>query len=305
MDHSYTPARKTSRPTVEVTVPVKRAQSSSRVSSAASIADDASGDGTNETNTPATSAVMTPADSDVNTSRKRVSATARAQELRTGALSLGNSQRGRKRTASAMSTGPQSAERSDADLARALQFEEYGEPAPKRQKASGSKRRNVREVADSTDDEFIAELDDLSDANVSDDDSVVDWQPRRKVKTSTRARSNFVVPDSEGSPLTELDELGEQDDVYNSPPGVSESESPAPAFEVEPPVLQRSRTANAAHSRARGSGLRRRTSRPPWMSYRVSGLLTSDISYGANASLGFQGTAEARETASAGSCNVG
>lgn len=110
-----------SRQSLQVAVPVKNL-SASHTSSSRSSVENGSG------STPATSVAITPVESDGNRPNKRVSASARAAELRSSTMSLGT-QRGRKRA-------PLSFTNEDIDeaLARALQAEEYRAINPKRQK---------------------------------------------------------------------------------------------------------------------------------------------------------------------------
>jgi len=98
--------------------------SASHTSSSRSSVENGSG------STPATSVAITPVESDGNRPNKRVSASARAVELRASTMSLGT-QRGRKRAPSNFTK-----EDIDEALARALQAEEYRAINPKRQKIS-------------------------------------------------------------------------------------------------------------------------------------------------------------------------
>lgn len=135
---------------LEVVIPAKKDGSpsdSSRSSLGIHSADGATG-----FNTPATS-VGVATDSDIKKPRVRVNASERASRLRSETLNWGTSQRGTKRSATALSVDEADGERADAALACALQLKEYEEPYPKKRKISaksarGSKKQELQELRD-------------------------------------------------------------------------------------------------------------------------------------------------------------
>ncbi|KAJ5591785.1 DNA repair protein RAD16 [Penicillium hispanicum] len=134
---------------VEVVIPARKNESPS--DSAGSSMGPSSADGTTGYNTPATS-VGASAGSDIKITRARVNASYRAQTLRSSTMSRRASLRGTKRSATEADR-----EATDADLAHALQMEEYDRRRPKKQRISISRGRQSRgqnlEVEDSTDSE--------------------------------------------------------------------------------------------------------------------------------------------------------
>ncbi|KAF9884115.1 DNA repair protein rad16 [Aspergillus nanangensis] len=243
--------------TLEVAIPLKSQSRRSISSSAASV--ETSGDGSNEYNTPDTSVIVTPAESDAGRSKKRVSASTRAQELRSSTISLGTRQ-GSKRTFAATSDSP--TETSDEALARALQAEEYRAPLFKRQKTS----RNIKvEIADSAGDS--SELSEPEDNDLS-GDGFEQWQPP-KTRNSLRRAAPIVVLDSED------DQDGEE--AYQHVPSSVEAVT---SESNEQPLAQqrRSKAKNAPKSRTKKQKTRARGIRsltPPtaaqsWMTLRAS-----------------------------------
>lgn len=113
-------------------------------------------------NTPATTVNPTPTESDsIPSGRpKRISAAARAMELRNSSFALGSS---RKRTAKELTVVEDSqSEGSDARLALTLQAEEYGEEADsKRRKLSEPIVKKKRVIKNSTDEDDGEDLNDL------------------------------------------------------------------------------------------------------------------------------------------------
>lgn len=105
--------------------------------------------------TPDTSVVATPGGSDSNykPTKKRVSASDRAQQLQSSALSLGASSgpAGKKRSLGEMSMGGSSTSLDDAALARKLQLEEYGGVGIKQPKLSASGKGKKAVISDSED----------------------------------------------------------------------------------------------------------------------------------------------------------
>ncbi|OJJ42996.1 hypothetical protein ASPZODRAFT_136870 [Penicilliopsis zonata CBS 506.65] len=142
---------------IEVAIPVRKINTPSTASSTIAT-EDISADGTTEYNTPATSVAETPAAPDTSEKRKRVSASARASELRSSALAL-KTRSTAKRSHSLVATEESEPETADAVLARDLQLQEYDRPLRKRQKTSRAK--NSVEIRDSFDTEsFLSELSD-------------------------------------------------------------------------------------------------------------------------------------------------
>jgi len=214
---------------IEIHIPVKKESPAQGPSSSTSV-DGASRDEMNGDDTPATSVAVTPADSETNKPRKRVSASARARELRSSAFSLSTA-RGLKRDASALSADDSTIESSDAALARALQMEEYQRTGVKRQKLSMGRSKPALEIQNSTDDDDM--LTDLGSP------------PRHKAGDSLGAGNEAVIADSEDSALSDLDDLadriGEQvesemEDLYQPDSEQSDGESSVPQDDGVPVV---------------------------------------------------------------------
>ena len=117
------------------------------------------GDGSNTT--PATSAALTPVNPGTKPSSKRVSASARAKELKSSTFALNNGrsrssnssgQRGVKRDSSAVVKNEDSTD-VDAALASAMQLEEYQSPSKKKRKPVATTERETIDLVDS-DDEY-------------------------------------------------------------------------------------------------------------------------------------------------------
>lgn len=259
---------------VEVAIPVKKTHLSSHGSSTPSVVADTVGDGLNEYSTPMTSVTVTPAESDVNTSKKRISATARARELRSSAVSL-DIHRGLKRAPDHTSAHIQT----DADLARSLQIQEYQNPVTKRQRLSVSTRRRASEVQDSTDDDTSLVHDESSEVNER--DAVTGWRLRVTRAPPSAVNPGTTIADSEGSDSIRDNGSDAQDDVYQSDPDLSDSVPSASTTEDEPLLPWRSRNVNMGNASTR---MRRRTrteapaSRPSWMSNRVGEQLLQILS---------------------------
>jgi DNA repair protein RAD16 len=265
---------------VEVAIPLKKQSPPSASSSSSS--EDTFGEGRNDYDTPATSVVMTPVETDVNKPRRRVNASTRARELRSRTMPLSSMQRGLKRNAAVLSPDDSTLGTSDEALAEALQMQEYQESFSKRRKVAASASRDTPEIEDSTEDDDL--LDNLhSDGfeDAEDEEDLEPWQPKRSIRTSRRSTTQQTVPDSEASDLSD-DEAG--DGNYQTD---SEADGPpSSSSEEEPLIAERARnsgTANASSgSRARRQALRapanqRRTVIPPWMSQRVSILASSNV----------------------------
>ena len=208
--------RNRNRPTIEVAIPVKTQSASS---SSRSSVDNVSGTGTNQRSTPATSVAITPAELDVNKPNKRVSASARAQELRSSAMSLGATQRGRKMNASdAWKAGI------DEAIARALQQEEYREV--KRPRLSSEE-----------DTDSLAGLESATDSEDS------ELQPKKGRKPRHHPRITIGHEDLEGLD----DDTSGIDTDTDTESVLSEEEEPLP------PRPQRSRGGAASGRNARRS----------------------------------------------------
>ncbi|KKY17398.1 putative dna excision repair protein [Phaeomoniella chlamydospora] len=210
--------------TVAVVVPsvnpkasaMKKAVTPRSASSIADSFDDSDDESRGLTETPDTSEAMTPAESikgslTRSTTKARITATARALELRADANALGSRIKKRRRFDEVDSSDLED-DTADARLARALQAEEYGESEVT---ATSSKRRKIfDEVEDSDDD--LSEIEDIEmDGESSDDDDMYDDVPlvnRRsmaKRSTTRRTQRSKATPKqaavSEDSELTELD----------------------------------------------------------------------------------------------------
>ncbi|OJJ57795.1 hypothetical protein ASPSYDRAFT_47020 [Aspergillus sydowii CBS 593.65] len=211
---------------VEVAIPLKYRRSPS--SSVA--AEDTSADGITGYDTPATSAAVTPAESDIGRS-KRVSASARAQELRSSNMSLG-AKRGVKRSAATETDDYFTPENADAALARNLQLQEYQQNIPKRRKSSDN---SIPEIGGSEDDDSPLSEIDYDELYEEDLEKPL---PPKKLRASRRLNTKPVIPDSDDF-LNEGSEEHLDDYTYQSD---SASNS---ASEEEPLIVQRaSRTNN-------------------------------------------------------------
>ncbi|KAL3477844.1 SNF2 family N-terminal domain-containing protein [Aspergillus californicus] len=230
-------------PMLEVAIPSKKARSR-RSPSSSDVIGDTSGDGITGYDTPATSAVATPAESDMGLPRKRVSASTRAQELRSSTLSLGG-HKGLKRSLATEKDNYFASENADAALARSLQLQEYQQTSSKRQKTSADTLVNIWS---SSDDESVL-------TEPADDISYEDFlgQPasgkkRKKVRTSLRSTKRLVIPDSDDLIEDESNEIGE-DDVYQSESDSSDLASAVSESEEEPLILQRAPRISNVRSR--------------------------------------------------------
>ncbi|OJJ81120.1 DNA repair protein RAD16 [Aspergillus glaucus CBS 516.65] len=219
---------------LQVAVPVKNL-SASHTSSSRSSVENGSG------STPATSVAVTPVESDGNRPNKRISASARAAELRSSTMSLGT-QRGRKR-------GPSGFTKEDMDeaLARALQAEEYRAINPKRQKLSPSE--------DVSDEDAITEYG--TSGFESPDSEYEKVRPRDKNGKKIYSGPRIVLgPDTEDDML-DSDMLDSEDELMF----MSEEEVPPPP----PPA----RNVNARNPRSRKGTRVSTVGKPFWMSNRA------------------------------------
>lgn len=155
-DKAAKATRRSTRSSINVVVPIP-AENASLDSSLSPSANASSLDGS-LLDTPATSVVATPGESDSNRgpAKKRVSASARAQQLRSSALSLGASTATtrKKRSLSEMKTEASTTGLSDADLARELQLQEYGGMDTKHPKLSANGKGKKAVIPDSDDGEI-------------------------------------------------------------------------------------------------------------------------------------------------------
>lgn len=256
------------RVSLEVAIPVP-SRSSSRATSSA--VDDTSYDGTNGYSTPATSVAVTPVASDAGRSRKRVSASTRARELRSSAMSL-HAANGTKRAFSAISDS--TPDNADKALALSLQAQEYQVSFPKRPKLSGTENL---EIADSEGESSLSELESDADMDGMTEDDSEPWQPQQVSKRTRRSTDKNVIPNSEdGDSL--LDDGSEDANLYITSSGDStDSEAEIPLIEQRPPR-------RATTSGSRGQRRQPRTRIPTrefverpatqsWMTYRVSALI--------------------------------
>lgn len=169
---------------VKVVIPSKKDVSPSDSCGSSGIR---STDGTTACTTPATS-IGTPTESTIKRTRGRVSASDRAQSLRTSTMTRRASLRGqhglkRSAEAAALSEDEASPETSDAAIAYALQMEEYEQheqPPPKKQKTSAPKRswrtaQTISEILETSSDSelsqwgFVDSEDDLDFESDSDE----------------------------------------------------------------------------------------------------------------------------------------
>ncbi|KAK2768768.1 DNA repair protein rad16 [Arachnomyces sp. PD_36] len=256
---------------VAVTVPIKQTSPYADSSSSSSGTQSRSG-----FETPATSIAVTPAESESASAkpRKRVNASARALELRTSSYSLHSGPSTRKRGIGKVSTKDTSTESSDAQLARALQAEEYEDSSVKRAKrAKSSDFSGIHNSTDSENDDLLA------------DEA---WLTANEKSTPSRGRSAIgkgktVIPESDASSLSDLDsdfsamedpaadieedDEMEEDDEYkesDSNDKDAHSEEDTDAEEVSAPVVQEPvRPSARTQQRGRASRRGRRASLSP------------------------------------------
>ncbi|KAL5335252.1 SNF2 family N-terminal domain-containing protein [Aspergillus crustosus] len=241
---------------VEVAIPIKN--SISRRSASSSVAGgDTSADSITRYDTPATSIAVTPAESDRGRSKKRVSASARALELRSSTMSLGT-QTGSKRSLANETENYFTVEDTDAALARTLQLQEYEQNRSKRRKVSA----DVESLAD--DDSLLTELND-------DDfyDEPVEQPATQKIlRTLRRSNSKLVIPGTDDL-MTGLSDSNIEDHSFRSDSITSDSSFAA--SEEEPLIVQSASRLNASRIR-RPPPRRRRTA-------SVANALASGMSF--------------------------
>ncbi|KAL2827297.1 SNF2 family N-terminal domain-containing protein [Aspergillus pseudoustus] len=210
------------QPKLEVAIPLKKPSSRSASSSVAT--EDTSADGTTGYDTPATSVAVTPAESDGGGPKKRVSASARARDLRSSTMSLG-ARRGVKRPCATDADDYFTSESADAALAKSLQMQEYGQTLPKRKKTlddtSMDDNSDINNPSDVLDDSDLYE--ETLDQPVS----------RRRTKVSLRSTQSRVVLDSDGM----VDYDSAEEDAYQEASDWSDSVSSL--SDEEPLAVQR------------------------------------------------------------------
>ncbi|OOO14535.1 SNF2-related protein [Aspergillus oryzae] len=242
---------------VEVAIPLKK-QSPSRSTSSSDLIEDISGDGINAYSTPESSVAVTPAELDMTKPRKRVSASARARELRSSIMSI-NVQKGSKRDFATIAADNPPTESSEAALAQALQLQEYQESSPKRRKA----RNGVSfALEDSTDNDSV--LTGLR-SNEGKDTGVKTRKrcPARKTRNSVRG----MVSDSESSTNLEDESWDEQEYISES-----DSMSSVGIDPVSQSIMDSAGSRAGARTRAQASMASLPTEplvRRPGMSYRA------------------------------------
>ncbi|KAL2866780.1 DNA repair protein RAD16 [Aspergillus lucknowensis] len=247
-------------PRLEVAIPLGK-PASHRSASSSIAAEDTSADGITGYDTPATSVVATPAESDIGRPKGRVSASARARELRSSAMSLG-SRKGLKRHLATDTDDYLTYESADAALARNLQMQEYGQNLPKRRKTSDDPAMD-RSLTDN-DGSFMG----IEDDDIYED--VLERPARQKnSRASLRSTKRRVILDSDDLMDDESDRSSE-DAAYQE--GSETSDSVSSLSEEEPLIVQRaSRINNERNGRTRP---RRLFSRPA-----VAGGLAAGMSF--------------------------
>jgi DNA repair protein RAD16 len=216
--------------------------------------------------TPMTSVAPTPGEPVSGGPRKRISASARALELRSSSFSIDSSSRGRKRGVEAVTVDMSPSESSDAAFARALQLEEYKDTTTKRPRLSGRKNTRILEIQD-TDDES--------------DDNAFHSAARSSMRGNTGNHiKSGIIPDTEESSLSDIDSLlTEPDDAmdtsdcYQEQNSDSGSDDPSPSGEAVRQAAQMPRAIAVRRGRVGRRALlarfRRPASAPSWMSDRV------------------------------------
>lgn len=232
-DNASKTTRRSTRSSINVVVPIP-AEHGSLDSSLSPSANASSLDGS-LFDTPATSVVATPGESDSNRgpAKKRVSASARAQQLRSSALSLGASTTTtrKKRSLSEMKTGASNNGLSDADLARELQLQEYGGMDTKIPKLSANGKGKQAVIPDSEDGEFGLD----SEASEESEHVVPQSASRRRPRKSQPQGSLAAGDDMS---LSDLDDdynySSSNDSLSDAPPSEKEEEEQEAAPTTRP-----------------------------------------------------------------------
>ncbi|KAL4737090.1 SNF2 family N-terminal domain-containing protein [Aspergillus similis] len=231
---------------LEVAIPLKPTP---RRSPSSVAADDTSADGITEYDTPATSVAVTPAASDIGPSKKRVSASVRARELRSNNMFLGGL-KGSKRclateTDDYFEAGM--AESADAVLARDLQLQEYQQNPTKRRMTSGDVFPKIDGFADPPN--ILTELGDNAGDDGSHGKKLQEITSGRKLRASRRSNAKLVISDSDDT--MDIDESDYETD--------SESSDLSSAASADQPlIVQRTSRMNSV----RNQGLSSQRQRP-------------------------------------------
>lgn len=218
--------------------------------------------------TPATSVVVSPPAPDNNggKTKKRVSASTRAQQLRASTFALPSSTGStrKKRSASQMLA----TETSDAALARELQLEEYGGSDAKRQR-NASDAEDV--IAQESDDELWPELEEQMSS-----------QPSRRRSLRSRPRSQ-IKDDIDLPMLDDGDDTDDADDYAYSPSdeNMSEADAASPDGDEEVPVVapsttRRSRTSTIPRRGRTSAAARRQRAAEPALPYNMGRRVRDD-----------------------------
>ncbi|QKX62492.1 uncharacterized protein TRUGW13939_09653 [Talaromyces rugulosus] len=252
--------RRSTRSSVNIVVPLP-ADHHSLDSSLSPSANASSLDGS-LCDTPATSVVATPGESDSNRgpAKKRVSASARAQQLRSSVLSLNASTATtrKKRSVSEMKNGGSNTGLSDADLARELQLQEYGGMDIKHPKLSANGNGKKAVIPDSDDDSSGL------DSGASQD--IPQSASRRRPRKSQPQGSLAACDDMS---LSDLDDDYDYSSSNDSISDVVPSEREEEPTTVEATPATRPRRA-AASGRRGGRAPRPRATRPDHPYFRMS-----------------------------------
>jgi DNA repair protein RAD16 len=223
--------------------PISQASPVSPTSDGSTSRDESVYDDSNDT--PATSVAVTPPESDNNRRqpKKRVSASTRAQQLRSSTFALPSStSTKRKRGSSGVTNGDLSTESSDAALARELQLEEYGGSDIKRQRTFLDKEEDDRTIQDS-EDELSPHWNEFSDHAQT-------FSPP-KTRRSLRSRPSLV-----DVAMLDDGDLDDEDDYVYSSDDASEADAASPETEdnamdvFRPPPTRVSRVSNTTRRRA-------------------------------------------------------
>jgi DNA repair protein RAD16 len=247
---------------LEVAIPLKPTP---RRSPSSVAAEDTSADGNNEYDTPATSVAVTPAASDIGPSKKRVSASVRARELRSSNMFLGGL-KGSKRSLATETDNyfeAEMAESADAVLARDLQLQEYQQNPPKRRMTSDDVFLRIDGFVDSP--SILTELGDNARDDGSHGKKLQEISPERKLRTSRRSDVELVMSDSDDT----MDIDGSDYETDSDSSDLSSA-----ASDYQPLTVQRTSRVNSV----RNQGLSSQRQRPvtaasalaAGMSFRVS-----------------------------------
>ncbi|KAL4880009.1 SNF2 family N-terminal domain-containing protein [Aspergillus karnatakaensis] len=227
---------------LEVAIPIKT--SASRRSASSSVAtEDTSADGVTGYNTPATSVAVTPAESDIARPKKRISAAARALELRSSTISS-STRSGTKRSVATEAEDYFTIENADAALARSLQIQEYKHNSPKRRKVSVGSFAGFESPADN--ESVLTELDDDALFEETNEKS----GPRKTTRTSRRSSNKVTNPDldplMDGLFDSDIDDRSYRSGSFSS---ISSDSSSAASDEVPLIVQSASRITTARNRR--------------------------------------------------------